>query len=81
MSFKARIVARGDMQRKGIDYDETFSLTVRAATVRIFMALVALLGWTHLLKQGDVPAAFLQAIAIQLQWRPFKIHGYKKCRV
>lgn len=39
--FKARLVARGFSQVLGQDYFETFAPTVRADTLRIFLAIVA----------------------------------------
>jgi Reverse transcriptase (RNA-dependent DNA polymerase) len=39
--YKARLVARGFSQQYRIDYTETFAPTVRIATLRAFMAVVA----------------------------------------
>ena len=40
--LKARVVARGFSQRHGIDYEDTFAPTVRFATLRTFLAIVAM---------------------------------------
>ena len=57
--LKARIVAKGFTQREGIDYDETFSPTVRFESVRLMVAAAAAAGMhTH---QMDVTTAFLYA--------------------
>jgi hypothetical protein len=58
-SFKARIVARGFMQKHGIDFDESWSPTVRSESVRILLAICALLGWVR--TQIDIPTAYLHA--------------------
>lgn len=42
-SFKARIVARGFLQKHGINFDESWSPTVRSESVRILLTLVVLL--------------------------------------
>lgn len=39
--YKARLVARGFMQEKGVDYEETFAPVVRYDSVRILLALAA----------------------------------------
>ena len=57
--LKARIVAKGFTQREGIDYEETFSPTVRFESVRLMVAAAASDGMhTH---QMDVTTAFLYA--------------------
>jgi hypothetical protein len=54
---KARLVARGFTQQHGIDYGDTFSPVVKAATVRIILSLAVSRGWS--LRQVDVSNAFL----------------------
>lgn len=55
--YKARLVARGFSQRKGIDYDETFSPVVRHSSLRLLIALAANLGLK--IEHMDVKTAFL----------------------
>ena len=57
--LKARIVAKGFTQREGIDYEETFSPTVRFESVRLMVAAIAV-GKMHT-HQMDVTTAFLYA--------------------
>jgi hypothetical protein len=54
---KARLVARGFTQQHGIDYGDTFSPVVKAATGRIILSLAVSRGWS--LRQVDVSNAFL----------------------
>ena len=57
MKHKARIVAKGYVQKYGIDYDEVFALVARIETVRVILALAGSNGWgVHHL---DVKSAFL----------------------
>lgn len=58
--FKVRLVARGFMQRKFRDYDESWSPTVLSTSVRIILALVAFLRWVR--RQYDIVGAFLNAL-------------------
>ena len=55
--YKARIVARGFTQQEGIDYQETYSPTVRMESIRMMVAAAASEGMQ--LEQMDVTTAFL----------------------
>jgi len=57
--FKARICARGDQTKEGIDYEETFSPVVKWESIRLFLALKVLLKLSPL--QLDVALAYLYA--------------------
>lgn len=56
--YKARLVARGFAQRYGIDYEETFSPTLRTESLRMLLAFAARHGL--LVDQMDVPNAYLK---------------------
>jgi len=55
--YKARLVAKGFKQRYGIDYGETFSPVVKAATIHLVLSLAISNTWC--LRQLDVTSAFL----------------------
>lgn len=58
--YKARLVAQGFGQIKGINFDETFSPVVNFSIIRLFFSLlVVCLKWTHI--QCDVTCAYLYA--------------------
>jgi len=57
--YKNRVVARGFLQRAGIDYDATFSPVVKYKTLRVMLAIAALEDLE--LKTMDVETAFLHA--------------------
>jgi hypothetical protein len=58
--YKARLVAKGFKQRYGIYYEDTFSLVVKIATIRMVLALSISRGWS--LRQLDVKNAFLHGV-------------------
>jgi histone deacetylase 1/2 len=58
--YKGRLGAKGYKQRYDIDYEDTFSLVVKAATIRLVLSLAVSKGWT--LRQLDVQNAFLHGI-------------------
>ncbi|GJR80970.1 putative ribonuclease H-like domain-containing protein [Tanacetum coccineum] len=54
---KARLVAQGFRQDKGIDYDEVFVPVARIKAIRLFLAFASYMGFT--VYQMDVKSAFL----------------------
>ncbi|GJQ93793.1 ribonuclease H-like domain-containing protein [Tanacetum coccineum] len=55
--YKARLVANGSSQQLGVDFDETFSLVVKLATICTVLSLVVSRQWP--IHQLDVKNAFL----------------------
>lgn len=56
---KARLVAKGYLQRKGIDYQETYAPSTRHETIRLVMSKMAVEAWDSC--QMDVMTAFLNS--------------------
>ena len=59
VKHKARLVARGFVQREGIDFEEVFVLVACMESVRLLLALAAAKDWRihHL----DIKSAFLNS--------------------
>ncbi|XP_048323873.2 retrovirus-related Pol polyprotein from transposon TNT 1-94 [Ziziphus jujuba] len=57
VKHKARLVVKGFLQKKGIDFDEIFSPVVKMTSIRVIFGLVASLNLE--LEQMDVKTAFL----------------------
>jgi len=55
--YRSRLVVNGRCQQVGIDYDETFSLVVKPATIRVVLSIVVSKNWP--IHQLDVKNAFL----------------------
>ncbi|GJY94339.1 ribonuclease H-like domain-containing protein [Tanacetum coccineum] len=55
--YKAHLVANGRSQQYGVDWDDTFSLVVKPATIRTVLSLALSRNW--LILQLDVKNAFL----------------------
>ncbi|GKF30297.1 ribonuclease H-like domain-containing protein, partial [Tanacetum coccineum] len=55
--YKARLVANGSSQQLGVDFDDTFSLVVKPAIIRMVLRLVVSRKWP--IHQLDVKNAFL----------------------
>jgi hypothetical protein len=57
IKHKARWVARGFLQREGIDFDDAFAPVAQMESVRLLLVLAAQEGWR--LHHMDVKSAFL----------------------
>ena len=57
--YKARLVALGNLQREGVDFNEVYAPVAHLVTLRVFFALAAYLG--RVPSQMDIVTAFLQA--------------------
>lgn len=57
--FKARLVANGNTQKAGVDFDAIFAAVVRLSTVRMVLAMACQLGYN--ITSTDVRQAYLQA--------------------
>ena len=58
--YKARWVIRGDQQKEGVDYTETFATVVKPMSYKLIFAIAAALDWE--IDQMDVKTAFLYGL-------------------
>lgn len=58
--YKARLVVKGFSRQSGIDYKKTFSLVIKAFTIRILLSIATTLSWD--IQQLDVSNVFLHGI-------------------
>jgi hypothetical protein len=61
--YKARLVTKGFKQRYSMDYDDTFSLVVKFATIRLVLSFDVSQGWC--LHQLDVQNTFLHSVLVE----------------
>lgn len=61
--YKGRLVAKGNNQQEGLDYQETFSPMVKMVNVRLVLAMAASNRWC--LYQMDIFNAFLQGHLVE----------------
>ena len=59
LSLKCRLVANGNTQRHGVDFDRIFSTVVRISTIRLVLAIAAARDYN--LTSIDIKQAYLQA--------------------
>ena len=57
--FKARFCARGDLQKEGVDFFDTYAPVVQWSTIRLLLSTVLTEGWAT--RQVDYTNAFAQA--------------------
>ena len=58
--YKARFVAQGFSQKKGIDYEEKFAPVARYTSIKLVLSLVVVMKWK--IHQMDVKTSFLNSV-------------------
>ncbi len=73
--YKARLVAQGFSQHKGIDYSKTFTPVIKSTSLRVFLAICAWHSWR--IHQMDIKSAYLNGTITEdiYMWQP---KGYKE---
>jgi len=76
-TYKGRLVARGDLQRPGLDFSETFAPVAKFTSIRALLALAAAKGLK--VQQADVDKAYLHGdLDEELYMRaPQGVEGYE----
>lgn len=72
--FKARVVARGDSQVEGMNFNKVYAPVVRFASLRIIVHLAALYNFE--LEQGDFWNAFLNGVLEDIEIYMTQPEGY-----
>jgi hypothetical protein len=62
--YKVRFVVRGLSQKKGVEYEETFSPVARYISIRAVISLASVMGWR--IRQMDVKTTFLIGVIEEL---------------
>jgi hypothetical protein len=57
VKHKARLIAKGYVQRQGVDFEEMFAPVARMESVRVMLAVAAHHGWT--VHHMDVKSSFM----------------------
>ncbi len=57
--FKTKLVARGFLQKKGVDYKQTFTPVAKMTSMRVLLAIVAYKGFE--VEQLDINNAYLHS--------------------
>jgi ribonuclease HI len=66
MKYKSRLAAGGYGQIPGIDYDESFSPTIKFKTIKIILSLLMIMKWV--MEIYDIVGAYLEAILKKKQY-------------
>ena len=74
--YKARWVARGFTQQRGVDYDDTYASVTKPSTVKVLLSLVAHYGLQC--KQYDIMTAFLHALMGKWTVYVEQPHGFQE---
>ena len=74
--YKARWVAKGFTQRKGVDYDDTYASVTKSTSIKLLLGIVA--HYDLEAKQYDIITAFLNAKLKEFKIYVEQPHGYEQ---